>query len=38
MSFLPEPYSYSENKKKIELDLPNYASKSELKMQLVLMH
>ena len=38
MSFFPEPCTYSENKQKIELDLPNYASKSELKMQLVLMH
>ena len=35
--YFPEPKS-SGGRKKVELDLPNYASKSDLKMQQVLIH
>ena len=31
MSFFPEPYTHSKNKIKVELDLSNYATKSDLK-------
>ena len=31
MSYIPEPYSYNQNKIKVELDLCNYATKSDLK-------
>ena len=37
MSFSAES-SYSKNKTKIELDLCNYASKSEVKKQQLLIH
>ena len=30
MSYFPEPYTYSKNKIKVELDLSNYAIKSDL--------
>ena len=31
MSYFPEPYTHSKNKLKVELDLYNYATKSDLK-------
>ena len=31
MSFLPEPYTQSKNKIKVELDLSNYVKKPDLK-------
>ena len=31
MSFFPESYSHSKNKKKVELDFPNYITKSSSK-------
>ena len=31
MSYFPEPYTRSQNKIKVELDLSNYATKSDLK-------
>ena len=31
MSYFPEPYTHSRNKRKVELNLPNYATKSDLK-------
>ena len=31
--FFPEPYTCSKNKIKVELDLPNYATKSDSKKQ-----
>ena len=31
MNYFPEPYSYSKNKIKVELDLSKYATKSDLK-------
>ena len=31
MSYFPEPYTHSRNKRKVELDLSNYATKSDLK-------
>lgn len=31
MSYIPEPYISSKNKIKIELDLPNFETKSDLK-------
>ena len=37
MSYFP-PYSYSKNKVEVELDLPNYTTKYDLKTQLVLIH
>ena len=38
MSYFPDPHTHSQNKKEVELDLPNYATKSDLKMQQVLIH
>ena len=38
MSYFPEPYSHNKNKIKTELDLSNYATKSSLKTQQVLIH
>ena len=38
MSFYAEPDSYSKNKIKIESHFPNYATKSEVKKQQVLIH
>ena len=38
MSHFPEPHTQSRNKIKVELDLSNYATKSDLKMQQVLVH
>ena len=38
MSYFPDPYTHSKSKMKVELDLPNYATKSDLKMQQVLTH
>ena len=32
------PYSYSKNKTEVELDLPNYATKSDLKTQQMSIH
>ena len=32
------PYSYNKNKTEVELDLPNYATKSDLKTQQVSIH
>ena len=32
MSYFPEPYTYSKNKIKVELDLANYATKSDLRI------
>ena len=37
MNYLPEPYTRSKSKIKIELDLANYAIKSDLKTQQVLI-
>ena len=31
MSYFPGPYSHKKNKVKVELDLSNYATKSDLK-------
>ena len=31
MSYFPKPYSHNKNKTKVELDLSNYAPKSDLK-------
>ena len=31
MSYFPQPYIHSKNKIRIELDLPNYATASDLK-------
>ena len=31
MSYFPEPYTYNKNKIVVELDLPNYATKSDWK-------
>ena len=33
MSYFPEPYTRSKKQKKVELDLSNYATKSDLKSQ-----
>ena len=30
MSYFPKPYTHSKNKIKLELDLPNYATKYDL--------
>ena len=38
MSPFPEKYTRSRNKMKVELDLCNYATKSDLKMQQMLIH
>ena len=38
MSYLPEPQTHSNNKAKIELDLANYATKSDLKILQVFIH
>ena len=38
MSYFPEPYTHSKCKIKVELFLSNYATKSDLKMQQVLIH
>ena len=38
MSYLPETHTRSKNKIKIELDLSNYATISDLKKQQVLIH
>ena len=35
MCYFPKPYSRSKSKLKVELELPNYATKSRLKMQQV---
>ena len=37
MSYFPEPYTCSKNKIKVELDLANYAKKSD-KMHQVVIH
>ena len=37
MIYFP-PYGYTKNKIEVELDLYNYATKSDLKTQQVLMH
>ena len=31
MSYFPEPHTHSKNKLDVELDLPNYATKSDFK-------
>ena len=33
MSYFPEPYTRSKKQKKVELDLSNYTTKSDLKSQ-----
>ena len=38
MNYFPEPYTHSKCKIKVELFLSNYATKSDLKMQQVLIH
>ena len=38
MSYLLEPQTHSNNKAKIELDLTNYTTKSDLKILQVLIH
>ena len=38
MSYFLQPYTLSKNKVKAELDLPNYAAKSDLKTQQMLLH
>ena len=38
MSNIPEPYTHSKDKTKVELDLSNNASKSDIQMQQVLIH
>ena len=38
MSYFPERCTRRKNKIKVEVDLSNYATKSDLKMQLVLIH
>ena len=38
MSYYPEPESNIKSKVKVELDLSNYARKSDIKKQLVLIH
>ena len=38
MSYLLEPQTHSNNKAKIELDLANYTTKSDLKILQVLIH
>ena len=38
MNCFLQPYNYSKNKLKVELDLANYATKSNLKTQQVLIH
>ena len=37
MSYFSEPHTHSKNKIEVELDLPNYATQSDLKMQQVLI-
>ena len=38
MSYYPKSESYVKSKIKVELSLPNLAARSEVKMQLVLIH
>ena len=38
MGYFLEPYNRSKSKIKVKLDLPNYATKSDLKTQQVLIH
>ena len=38
MSYFLQPYTLSKNKVKAELDLPNYATKSDLKTQQMFLH
>ena len=38
MNYFPEPYTHSKNKIKVELDLSNYITKSDLETQQVLIH
>ena len=38
MSYYPQPYSHNKNKIKIELDLSNLATKSDIKKQQVLIN
>ena len=38
MSYFPQPYTRSKSKIKVELDLSNYATKSDLKKQEAPMH
>ena len=38
MSYYPQPYSHNKNKIKIELDLSNHATKSDVKKQQVLIN
>ena len=38
MSFVPKPHTHSKSKIEVELDLSNYATKSDLKLQQVLIH
>ena len=38
MSYFPETHTNSKNKIKFELDLPSYATKSDLKMKQVLIN
>ena len=38
MSYFPEPYSRNKNKIKLELDMSNYTTKPDLKMQQLLIH
>ena len=38
MCYFPKPYSRSKSKLKVELESPNYATKSRLKMQQVFIH
>ena len=38
MSYFPEPCTHSKSKVKVELNLSNYAAKSDLKMQQALVH
>ena len=38
ITYFLEPYTLSKSKVKAELDLPNYATKSDLKTQQMLLH
>ena len=38
MSFVPKPHTHSKSKIEVELYLSNYATKSDLKLQQVLIH
>ena len=38
MSYFPKPYAYPKREIKIDLNLSNYATKSDLKMEQVFIH